>query len=186
MMGMSAPEWSHYIATKLGVNLPDREINEGIAAEVAARYRTELPLMPGAVETVRALAKRFPLGLASSSNRPLIELALDGAGLRDSFRVVVSADEVARGKPAPDVYLRAAELLKRRPQDCAAVEDSANGIRSARAAAMVVIAIPNHTFPPSSDALKLADRVLESITELCAEGVLEAAGSGRAELNERV
>lgn len=166
MMGMSAPEWSHYIATKLGVHLPEPEINEGIVSGVAARYRKALPLLPGAADAVRALAARYPLAIASSSNRSLIELALETAQLRDAFAVVLSAEEVARGKPAPDVYLRAAELLGQSPRDCAAVEDSTNGIRAAHAAGMYTIAIPSRAFPPAEDALALAGRVLDSIVEL--------------------
>jgi HAD superfamily hydrolase (TIGR01509 family) len=156
IMGMSAPEWSHYVGATLGVPLPEAAIDANVVARVAAAYRRELPLLPGARECVSELARRRPLGLASSSNRSLIELALELAGLRAAFSAVVSAEEVGRGKPAPDVYLRAAELLGVAPTACAAIEDSSNGIRSAAAAGMLVIAIPNREFPPLPDALALA------------------------------
>ncbi len=163
IMGMSAPEWSHYIATQLGVALPEHAIDDGVVQLVAAEYRRRLPLFPGAVETVRRLGTRVPLGLASSSNRSLIELVLDVAGLAASFAATVSAEEVGRGKPAPDVYLRAAELLGCEAARCAAIEDSSNGIRSAHAAGMFVVAIPNREYPPAPDALLLAGAVVGNL-----------------------
>jgi HAD superfamily hydrolase (TIGR01509 family) len=130
------------------------------------RYGEGLPLIDGAVEAVERLAARWPLGLASSSNRELIERALEVSGLAGCFRATVSSEEVARGKPAPDVYLEAARRLGVEPTRCAAIEDSANGIRSAHAAEMRVVVIPNPEFPPPDDALALADVVLDSIREL--------------------
>jgi len=166
IMGMSAPEWSHYIATQLGVALPERAIDDGVVALVAAEYRRRLPLFAGAADAVRRLARRVPLGLASSSNRSLIELVLELAGLSDCFAATVSSEEVGRGKPAPDVYLRAAELLGFEPSRCAAIEDSGNGIRSARAAGMYVVAIPNREYPPAPEALRLAGAVVASVADL--------------------
>ncbi len=166
IMGMSAPEWSHYIATQLGVALPERAIDDGVVALVAAEYRRRLPLFPGAVESVRGLSRRVPLALASSSNRSLIELVLELAGLADAFRVTVSSEEVGRGKPAPDVYVRAAALLDCDPVACAAVEDSGNGIRAAKTAGMFVVAVPNHAFPPEPGALALADAKVAAVTDV--------------------
>jgi HAD superfamily hydrolase (TIGR01509 family) len=175
IMGMSAPEWAHYMATRLGVALPEIAINDGVVALVAAAYREHLPLFPGAVDCVRVLAARLPLGLASSSNRSLIELVLERAGLTSAFAVTVSAEEVGRGKPAPDVYLRAAALLACEPATCVAVEDSSNGIRSAKAAGTSVIAIPNRAYPPAPEALALADVVLNDLREL-ADAIVERPG----------
>jgi HAD superfamily hydrolase (TIGR01509 family) len=127
--------------------------------------------VPGAVEAVRRLAEAFPLGLASSSNRPLIDTVLELAGLTELFRATVSSEEVARGKPAPDVYLETARRLGVAPERCAAIEDSHAGIRSARAAGMRVLAIPNPSYPPDDDALAQADVVLESLAELTPEAV---------------
>jgi HAD superfamily hydrolase (TIGR01509 family) len=135
-------------------------------ARVLAGYKRELPLLSGAVAAVRRLGDRWPLGLATSSNRPVIDAVLADAGLADDFAVTVSGDEVARGKPAPDVYLAALEQLAVDPKRAAAVEDSSNGLRSAAAAGMRVVAIPNHEFPPARDALALADLVLGSLDEL--------------------
>jgi HAD superfamily hydrolase (TIGR01509 family) len=150
---------------------PPEEISREVVRRMLERYRRELPLIPGAVEAVERLAARRPLGLASSSNRELIEAALDASGLARHFRVTVSSEEVARGKPAPDVYLEAARRLDVAPELCAAVEDSHNGIRSAKAAGMRTIAIPNRRFPPGEDALAEADVVLDSINELRPEVV---------------
>jgi len=175
MMGMSAPEWSRYLAGELGVPGTPEEISADIVRLMEERYREELPLIPGAVEAVERLASRWPLGLASSSNRPLIDTALALSGLDRFFTATVSSEEVARGKPAPDVYLEAARRLGVDAERCAGVEDSHSGIRSAKAAAMRVLAIPNPSFPPDAEALALADGVLKSIADLDADAV-EATG----------
>ena len=171
MMGMSSPEWSRYMHDRLGLAEPPDEINRDVVARLESLYREKLPLIDGAREAVERLADRWPLGLASSSNRPIIDLALELAGLQDRFRVTVSSEEVARGKPAPDVYFEAARRLSVPPEQCAAIEDSHNGIRSARAAGMRVVAIPNKVFPPDPDALGLADIVLDSLDEVTPEAV---------------
>ena len=169
MMGMSSVEWSRYMHDTLEVPLPPEEINEQVVQRVADLYRERLPLLPGAVEAVRSLAPEWPLGLASSSNRPLIDLVLELARIADCFKATVSSEEVERGKPAPDVYLEAARRLEVDPGHCAAVEDSTNGIKSAHAAGMAVIAVPNHDFPPDPDALRLASVTLDSLTDLTPE-----------------
>jgi len=171
MMGMSAPEWSRYMHETIGLPETPEEIDAEVVRRMAARYRAELPLIPGAVEAVHRVAERWPLGLASSSNRPLIELALELADLTDRFLVTVSSEEVARGKPAPDVYLEAARRLGVEPNRAAAVEDSHNGILSAQAAGMRVIAVPNRHFPPRAEALEAADVVLSSISELTPQSI---------------
>ena len=169
MLGMSSIEWSRYMHEELGVPVPPEEISARVANRVADRYRERLPLLPGAVEAVRSLAREWPLAVASSANRHLIDLVVERAGLADSFRATVSSEEVERGKPAPDVYLEAARRLDADPGACAAVEDSSNGLRAAAAAGMVVIAIPNADFPPELDALGLASLTLESAADLTAE-----------------
>jgi HAD superfamily hydrolase (TIGR01509 family) len=171
MMGMSSTEWSRYMHEVVGLPDPPEEINREVVRRMVDRYTESLPLIDGAVDAVKRLAERRPLGLASSSNRELIERALEVSGLAGCFRATVSSEEVGRGKPAPDVYLEAARRLGVEPARCAAVEDSANGIRSAHAAGMHVVAIPNPAFPPPDDALALADVVLDSIRELGATAV---------------
>jgi HAD superfamily hydrolase (TIGR01509 family) len=171
MMGMSSLEWSRFMNEELGVPEPPERISAEVVRRMEARYRERLPLIDGAREAVERLAARWPLGLASSSNRPLIDAVLELSGLARSFRATVSSEEVAGGKPAPDVYLEAAAGLGVEPARCAAVEDSHSGIRSARAAGMRVIAIPNASFPPDDEALAEADVVLASLAELRPEVV---------------
>ncbi len=171
MMGMSSLEWSRYMHDVIGIRERPEEISAEVVRRLEAIYREGLPLVAGAVDAVRRLGKHWPLGLASSSNRELIDLALDLAGLADAFRVTVSSEEVPRGKPAPDVYLEAARRLAVDPHRVAAIEDSHNGIRSAKAAGMRVLAIPNRSFPPGDDALAEADVVLGSLAELTPDAV---------------
>jgi HAD superfamily hydrolase (TIGR01509 family) len=172
MMGMSSLEWSRYMAETLGVPGPPEEINAAIVALMLERYGESPPLIDGAVSAVRRIAARWPLAIASSSNPELIEVVLRSAGLQDAFPVSVSSQEVARGKPAPDVYLEAARRLGIEPSRCAAVEDSHNGIRAAKAAGMRVLAVPNPHFPPDEEAMGQADVVLGSVVELTPELVL--------------
>jgi HAD superfamily hydrolase (TIGR01509 family) len=166
MMGMSSTEWSRYMHEVLGVKMPPEEISAAVVKRMEELYREHLPLIPGACETVERVAARWPLGLASSANRPVIEVVLELSGLEDFFETTVSSEEVARGKPAPDVYLEAARRLRVDPLLCAAVEDSSSGILSAHAAGMRVVAIPNRTFPPSEEALEAADAAIPSLQEL--------------------
>jgi HAD superfamily hydrolase (TIGR01509 family) len=166
MMGMSSTEWSRYMHDRLGVPMEPDEISAAVVEGLKAHYRRQVPLLPHAVDTVTALAKRWPLAVASSANRPLIDLVLELTGMEGLFRATISSEEVPRGKPEPDVYLEAARRLDAPPQRCVAVEDSTNGVRSATAAGMRVIAVPRPDFPPTADALRLADAVLDSLTEL--------------------
>jgi HAD superfamily hydrolase (TIGR01509 family) len=171
MMGMSSPEWSRYMHDVIGVPDPPDEINAEVVRRVEEHYRKHLPVIPGAQAAVERLAERWPLALASSSNRELIDLALDLMGIADRFQATVSSEEVGRGKPAPDVYVEAARRLGVDPTHAAAIEDSHNGIRAAKAAGMRVVAIPNRHFPPDDDALALADLVLNELAELTPETV---------------
>ncbi|HJS92744.1 MAG TPA: HAD family phosphatase [Solirubrobacteraceae bacterium] len=169
MMGMSAPEWSRYVRDELGVSLEPEEISDRVVARLLAGYSGELPLLPGAVEAVRRIAARWPVGLASSANREVIDAVLAGSGLAGVFGATVSGEEVAHGKPAPDIYLEAARRLGVDPARSAAVEDSTNGLRSAAAAGMLVVALPNREFPPAPEAVGLAAAVLGSLDELTPE-----------------
>jgi HAD superfamily hydrolase (TIGR01509 family) len=159
------------------VDLDPAEISRRVVDRMLAAYEREVPLLPGAVEAVRRLAARWPLGLASSSNRPVIDVVLASADLTECFEATVSGDEVARGKPSPDVYLAAADQLGVDAGRAAAVEDSSNGLRSAAAAGMLVVAVPNREFPPSDDALALASLVVDSLGELTPELIEEAAAT---------
>jgi HAD superfamily hydrolase (TIGR01509 family) len=169
MMGMSSNEWSQYLHDAAGVPDEPAAVNVEVVRRMLASYREQLPLIDGAVDAVTRLAARFPLGLASSSNRPIIDAVLDLAGLTSCFRATVSSEEVGRGKPAPDVYVEAARRLGVEPARCAAIEDSHGGIRSAKAAGMRVIAIPNSSYPPDEESLAHADATIASLAELTPE-----------------
>jgi HAD superfamily hydrolase (TIGR01509 family) len=171
LMGMSTAEWSAYMSEDLGMRLPPRQVAELVIAAVAAEYQAHLPLLPGAVEAVRELSARWPLAIASSAPKSLIEAVLDASGLRSAFAAAVSSEEVPRGKPAPDVYLAAAARLGVPPTACAAVEDSSNGLRSAAAAGLAVIAVPRPEYPPAAEALDQARLVLDSLTELTSDTI---------------
>jgi HAD superfamily hydrolase (TIGR01509 family) len=166
MMGMSSVEWSRYMHDVIGLPESPEEINDEVVRRLEAIYREELPLIPDAPEAVERLAAEWPLGLASSSNRAIIDLALEQSGLARFFRATVSSEEVEHGKPAPEVYLEAARRLGVSPERCTAVEDSENGIRSAKEAGMRVVAIPNARYPPGKEALAKADVVVERIADL--------------------
>jgi HAD superfamily hydrolase (TIGR01509 family) len=166
MIGMSAPEWSRYMRDELGARAEPEEISRRVVERMLERVGSDPPLLPGAAAAVQAVAGRFPIGLASSANREVIDAVLQASGLARNFRVTVSSEEVARGKPAPDVYLAAAEALGVEPGAVVAIEDSANGIRSAAAAGMTVIALPNAHYPPDAEALSLAEATIGSLEEL--------------------
>ena len=168
MMGMSSPEWSRYMHETIGLSESPEEINRIVVERMVERYAEGPPWIDGAVEAVRGAAALFTLGLASSSNRELIDRVLEAGGIAPLFAATVSSEEVARGKPAPDVYLEAARRVGVAAADCVAVEDSHNGIRSAKAAGMTCVAIPNPLFPPG-DAVQEADEVLGSLAELTPE-----------------
>ena len=161
MLGMSSKEWPVYLVEALGVQLTAEEINDAVVQAMLDGYEHHLPLLPGAKEAIDRLSRRYTLGLASSSNRPVIDLVLDRMGVTAKFKATVSSEEVARGKPAPDVYLEAMRRLG--VTSGVAIEDSENGIKSAHAAGLRVLAIPNPHFPPAQDALDLADVVLADL-----------------------
>jgi beta-phosphoglucomutase-like phosphatase (HAD superfamily) len=181
MMGMSSTEWSWYMHDELAVPMPPERISEQVVERLGGIFREHLPLAGSAPAAVEALGDRWPLAIASSSNRPLIDLVLEVSGLAGDFQASVSSEEVARGKPAPDVYQAAAGRLGVDAGACVAVEDSANGLRAASAAGMRIVAIPNPDFPPDGDSLGLAHTVLWSLRQLVPAVVeaLESAPAGR-------
>jgi HAD superfamily hydrolase (TIGR01509 family) len=175
MMGMSSPEWAAYLRDELGVPMEVEDISSDVVQRMRANYERRPPLLPGARESVRALRERWPLGLASSSNREIIDLALEAAGFADAFSATVSSEEVERGKPAPDVYLETARRMGVDAAGCVAIEDSSNGLRAAAAARMIVIAVPNEHYPPEADALALAAATVASVGEVTADLVERVA-----------
>lgn len=177
MLGMSTAEWSAYLTDVVGVPGPPERVAAAVIDRVAERYRRALPLLPGAVEAVRRLAARWPLGLASSSPRRLIDAVLAAAGLAGAFRATVSTEEVAAGKPDPAVYEEAVRRLGVVARPAVAVEDSSNGIRSAAAAGLTVVAVPNPHYPPSGDALALTAATVSSLDQLTVDRITSVAGA---------
>jgi HAD superfamily hydrolase (TIGR01509 family) len=175
LMGMSTPEWASYLGEDLGVGLPPDEVAATVIDRMAARYTEHVPLMDGAVDAVRRFAARWPLGVASSSPPRLIETVLRSAGLGACFQAVMSTEQVAHGKPAPDIYLAVTAALGFPPPGCAAVEDSSNGLRSAAAAGLHVIAVPQPRYPPDPDALTRASLVRPNLAELSTDAVAALA-----------
>nr|WP_304412404.1 HAD-IA family hydrolase [Nocardia sp. 348MFTsu5.1] len=166
LMGMSTPEWAAYLSADLGVGRPPAEVAQIVIDHMVARYEEHLPVLPGADEAVRTCADRWRLGLASSSPRRLIDAVLHSAGWTELFEVTVSTEDLDRGKPAPDVYLHAVAALGAEPTACAAIEDSSNGMRSATAAGLVLIAAPRPEYPPAPDAIEPAALVIGGVGEL--------------------
>ena len=166
MLGMSSLEWSRYVAEELGVPLSPEEISGRVVEHVLRSYDEALPLLPGAEEAVARMANRWPLALASSSNKEVIDHVMAASGWDRVFRAWVSSEEVARGKPSPDVFLEAARRIEVEPAEAAGIEDSHNGILAARAAGLRTIAVPNHEFPPGEEALARAHVVLGGLDEL--------------------
>jgi HAD superfamily hydrolase (TIGR01509 family) len=166
LMGMSTGEWSAYLSSDLGVGMSPSGVASAVIDAMATRYATHLPLMPGAVKAVTALAERWPLAVASSAPQSLIDVVLDASGLRPAFGVALSSEKVERGKPAPDIYLAVVKRLGVAAEKCAAIEDSSNGLRSAAAAGLAVIAVPHPKYPPVPDALSAARAVVPGLTEL--------------------
>jgi HAD superfamily hydrolase (TIGR01509 family) len=175
MMGMASHEWSAYVRDELEVPLSAEEINREVVGRLLRSYEQHLPLLPGAVQVVRAAGACWPLAVASSSNREVIDHVLEIAGIADQFGATVSSEEVGRGKPAPDVFLATARELGVEPADCVVIEDSGNGIRAAVAAGMRVVAAPNHHFPPDPDAIALAHVVVENVADITVESIEAAA-----------
>jgi HAD superfamily hydrolase (TIGR01509 family) len=175
MLGMSSPEWSRYVRDELGVDMTPEAISDAVVERLLEGYRERLPWLPGAQDAVRRMAARWPLAVASSSNREVIELFMDSSGLGGCFEAWVSSEQVGRGKPAPDVFLEAARRVGVDAVRAAAIEDSHNGILAAHGAGMTVLAVPNHEFPPGPEALERADAVLDSLDELTIDAVVRAA-----------
>jgi HAD superfamily hydrolase (TIGR01509 family) len=184
MQGMSSPEWAGYLRERLGVQMAPERIVDQVVTRLLDQYRRSLPLLPGAVGAVRRIGARWPLGLASSANRVVLDAVLLMAGLQDAFSVTVSSEEVRRGKPAPDVYLEAARRLGYPPGHCVAIEDSANGILSGVAAGFPVVAVPNLEFPPPGPILDQAALVIDGLDDLAVEA-LDRLGAGPDDLTER-
>ena len=169
MQGLSTPEWARYLAEVVGIEGEAARIAEKVIGRQIRHYRTHgLPVLPGAPEAVERMAHRpgTVIGLASSSPRRVIDAVLAELGVADLFSATVSTEEVPAGKPAPDGYLAACRALGVHPSRAVAIEDSTNGMLSASAAGMGLIAVPRPFNPPAPQAIGAADAVLGSLDEL--------------------
>lgn len=173
MMGMSTPEWAHFLVETVGLPMSDEEAARVTIERMAAHHAAGVTVLPDAVESVMRMADRYRVAVASSSPRVLIDAAVSALGLSGVFEATVSTEEVERGKPAPDGFLRAAELLGVEPGWCLAIEDSTNGVLSALAAGMKVVTVPPAFHPPSSDVLARTTVLdtLEGLTVELVEGL---------------
>ncbi len=166
-MGRNSRAWAAVMQERLNLDLPLPEIVRIVVDSLVERYAREpVPRVPGAVEAVERIAATLPSAVASSAHPAVIAAALDAVGLAGCFRAVVSADDVAEGKPAPDVYLEAARRLGARPDRCLAVEDSLNGVLAGRAAGMTVVLVPNASVPPGEGAAEAASFVIARLADL--------------------
>lgn len=165
VMGVSTSEWVAYMITRLELEMSPKAVEKNIVAEMVRLYQQQIPYFPGAVEAVSLSAATYPTGLASGSPRSLIDTVTSDKGLKGKFRAIVSGDQVAHGKPSPDVYLATAEMMGVQPPNCVCIEDSGNGILAGKNAKMKVIAVPDWRFPPTPEKLNEADRILESLSD---------------------
>ena len=167
VMGANSRAWSAIMRERLDLDMPEVDIEREVVRGVVERYRREgAPPIDGAVDAVRRIAARWPVAVASSAHPEVIAAALDATGLAEVFGVVVSSDEVAHGKPSPDVYLEAARRLGLEPGSLLVVEDSRNGVLAGKAAGMTVVLVPNESIPPDAGTADLADVVLARLADL--------------------
>lgn len=145
------------------------ELIDRKASYIEPAMRTHLRLFPGMVDFIRRAADKYPLAVASGALKREIELVLDFGGVRDCFLAIVSAEDVTRGKPDPEAFLKAHEIINAHataaisPQECLVIEDSLHGVEAARLAGMPVLAVTN-SYP--KDRLSKADMVVESLDGL--------------------
>ena len=167
VMGANSRGWRRIMRERLALDEPEERIERAIVGGVVDRFAAEgPPIIEGAAEAVRRIADGWPVAVASSAHRDVIDAALRSVGLTEHLPVIVSSDEVEHGKPEPDVYLEAARRLGVAPERCLVVEDSYNGVRSGRAAGMTVVLVPNRSIPPAEGTHELADLVLDSLADL--------------------
>ena len=166
-MGGNSREWAEIMQARLGIDMDAAAIQDAVVEGVVGCYRANpAPIIGDAPAQVRRIAASWPVAIASSSHRDVINAAMEALGLRDVLGAVVSSDEVPLGKPEPFVYDHAAARLGVAPDRCLGVEDSRNGVRAGKAAGMVVVLVPNASVPPGGNARDLADAIVPSLADL--------------------
>jgi mannitol-1-/sugar-/sorbitol-6-/2-deoxyglucose-6-phosphatase len=168
-MGRNTIEWAHVMQTRLNLDMSLEQIMADVKARVIAHYEQRLPVLPGALEAVRTAASAYRIALASGSPTEIIQEVMRLTGLDQVFEAIVYGDDMPNGKPAPDIYLETARRLNIPPAQCVGIEDSANGIRSVKAAGMIAIAVPSPEFPLPDEVLRLADQVMPSLETFSVE-----------------
>jgi len=166
MLGISSDEWSAYMRDHLALNMTAEQIREDVIRRMVELYRKGVPLITGAREAIEAIGRRWRVGVASGSDRVLLDTVLTSSGLAGHFAATVSGEDVAEGKPSPQIYQEACRRLGANPCACVAIEDSGSGIASALAAGMKVIAVPRPGFVPDDEILGRATAVLPDLTDL--------------------
>ncbi|MEP7293133.1 MAG: HAD family phosphatase [Chloroflexota bacterium] len=174
-MGRSTVEWARVMQERLVLDLPLEDIMHEVIAGVNKLLEARLPVMPGAIEAVRASASAYPVALASGSPTSVIDEVMKLTGLNKVFQFVLYGDDMQRGKPDPEIYLKTAKILGVDPARCVGIEDSGNGLRALKAAGMYAIAVPSPGFALSDELLGMADIVLGSLTEFSVEMVRQFA-----------
>ena len=186
-MGHNSLGWSRVMKDRLGLTETVEDIEREIVDAMVARYAADpSPAIPGAVEAVAAFGRGHRLGLASSAHPAVIAAALRTVGLEQTFEVVVASDEVAHGKPSPDVYLLAAARLGVAPGDCLVVEDSLNGVLAAKAAGMTVVLVPNEAVPPADGAVAAADVTCPTIAAIDPDEIRRSSVAASAPRDARM
>lgn len=164
-MGRSTIGWAEVMKDKLNLDESVDDIIVEMKQRVIAHYEERMPTRPGAIESVKHMKEHFRVGLASGSPTEIIKAVLRITGLDQIFEVMIYGDDIPKGKPAPDIYLEAMKQLGVTPVVTVGIEDSANGIRSLKAAGMVAVAAPSPDFQLSDDILALVDAHITTLED---------------------
>ena len=168
-MGRSTMGWARVMQTQLALDESLDDIIAEMKARVIAQYEARMPTRPGALDAVARMSERYRVGLASGSPTEIIKAVLRITGLDQIFEVMVYGDELPRGKPAPDIYFEALKRLAVAPGRSLGIEDSANGLRSLKAAGMYAVAAPSPGYPLAADVLALADAHISTLEDFTIE-----------------
>jgi mannitol-1-/sugar-/sorbitol-6-/2-deoxyglucose-6-phosphatase len=162
-MGRSTRSWAEVMQKRLNLDMSLDDIIDDLRIRLLERYERHMPILPGAIEAVHLSASAYRVALASGSPTWVIQRVVQLTGLDKVFQAVIYGDDMVHGKPAPDIYLEAARRLDVLPRDSLGIEDSANGIRSLKAAGMVALAVPSPSFPLPDEIVKMVDLTLPSL-----------------------
>ncbi|MCK6580249.1 MAG: HAD family phosphatase [Anaerolineae bacterium] len=174
-MGRSTVEWAQVMQERLHLDMALEAIMDDVIGRVSGKLSTRFPALPGALEAVHTAAQGYPVALASGSPTRVIQSVMAITGLDRIFQTVVYGDDMAHGKPAPDIYFETARRLGVDPAHCLGIEDSGNGVRALHAAGMKIVAVPSPGFALSEEVLALADLALPSLESFSLEMIRSLA-----------